>query len=219
MLTKLSIYTRVMAALAFGALAACSAEGDYPGMEYAPQMYHSVPYEPLSQITNEAQGEWLSNRADERGEFFNSNPYNPYRMNMRYPAENTVKRNNHHLLPYRISADSLGSTSNLELASTTLKSPLDSTQNQALISEGQVLYSNFCKHCHGDGGQGDGPVAEFYPGVANISGGGRLADITEGHIFHVITHGKGLMWPHASQIDPVDRWKIARYIKEKLQKS
>ena len=55
-----------------------------------------------------------------------------------------------------------------------------------------------------------------YNGVANLTGD-ALKNITEGHIFHVITYGKGLMWPHGSQISPEDRWKIAKYVKT-LQK-
>ncbi len=31
-------------------LASCTADENYPGTEYAPQMYHSVPYEPLNSI-------------------------------------------------------------------------------------------------------------------------------------------------------------------------
>jgi mono/diheme cytochrome c family protein len=216
MFTNLSIYSRVMGLLALGTLAACGAGEDDPGMEYAPQMYHSVAYEPLTQITDESEGEWLSSRADGRGEFFNSNVNNPHAMNMRQPAPNTVKRNDNNLLPYRIEKDEMGDA-NLQRAAA-LKSPLDTANNEQLIAEGRVLYTNFCYHCHGAGGQGDGPVGEIYKGVANISGAGQLASVTEGHIFHVITHGKGRMWPHASQIDPVDRWKIARYIKEDLQK-
>jgi hypothetical protein len=46
----------------------------------------------------------------------------------------------------------------------------------------------------------------------------RLKNITEGHIFHVITYGKNLMWPHGSQISVEDRWKIAKYVKT-LQKN
>ena len=41
-------------------LVGCKAEGNDQGLEYAPQMYHSVAYEPLSQITDESQGSWLS---------------------------------------------------------------------------------------------------------------------------------------------------------------
>ena len=71
----------------------CSARKDDPGVEYAPNMYHSVPYEPLSQVKDEEIGSWLdSNPDDGHGEFYNSNPYNPYGMTMREPVENTVKR-------------------------------------------------------------------------------------------------------------------------------
>jgi hypothetical protein len=37
-------------------LAGCKAGGDYQGVEYAPNMYHSVAYEPLTQITR--RGIW-----------------------------------------------------------------------------------------------------------------------------------------------------------------
>src|SRR5688572_3682581 len=109
MLKKISIYGLSALALGFS-LAACSAKDDYPGMEYAPQMYHSVPYEPLSQITDESAGNWLSNRTDEKGEFYNSNSINPYAMNMRQPAEGTVARNAGGELPFRMPKDSAGST-------------------------------------------------------------------------------------------------------------
>ena len=36
-------------------LAACSAGGNNQGVEYAPNMYHSVAYEPYSQITDPVQ--------------------------------------------------------------------------------------------------------------------------------------------------------------------
>ena len=41
---------------------------------------------------------------------------------------------------------------------------------------------------------------------------GRVKDLGEGHIFHVITKGKGRMYSHASQIPVEDRWKIVRYV-------
>ena len=79
----------------------CKAGGDNQGLEYAPNMYHSVAYEPLSQITDENQGTITNALDNGRGEFFNSNKYNPYRMTMREPAPNTVKRNKYGWLPYR----------------------------------------------------------------------------------------------------------------------
>ncbi len=210
------IKTLVITASAAVLLAGCKAGGDNPGREYAANMYHSVPYEPLSQITDESAGTWVNSLDNGRGEYFNSNKYNPNRMTMREPAPNTVKRNKHGWLPYR--------NENLEVGAT-MKNPLDSTA--AILAEGKALYTLYCTHCHGAKGNGDGKVATgvtvdgvekgLLGGVANLHGE-AYANITEGHIFHVITWGKGLMQPHGSQVSPEDRWKIAKYVKA-LQKN
>lgn len=208
-------------------LASCGAGGNDQGTEYAPNMYHSVAYEPYSQITDEDAGRWLTSidypafaeGGEGHAEFYNSNIYNPFRMNMREPAPNTVKRNTQGWLPYRLPNDSTG----LRMASR-LKNPFDSSQ--AVIAGGKALYEMYCDHCHGAKGEGNGKVAEGvkidgvqkgnYNGVPSYKSD-ALRNMTEGHIFHVITYGKNLMWPHGSQISPEDRWKIAKYVKT-LQK-
>jgi mono/diheme cytochrome c family protein len=190
-------------------LSGCKAGGDYPGLEYAPNMYHSVAYEPLSQITDEMAGRWVNSLDNGRGEYFNSNKYNPFNMNMRLPVPNTVRRNPNGWLPYRGANDTTG----LRLANK-LVNPMPATP--AILEQGKFLYEINCKHCHGAKGAGDGKVADKYPGVANLTGD-AIKGVTEGHIFHVITYGKGLMGAHGSQVSEEDRWKIARYVKE-LQK-
>ena len=37
-------------------ISSCAARKDNPGVEYAPNMYHSVPYEPLSQVKDKEIG-------------------------------------------------------------------------------------------------------------------------------------------------------------------
>jgi len=143
--------TILIAAVGATLLAGCKAGGDNPGREYAANMYHSVAYEPLTQVTDESAGTWVNALNNGRGEYFNSNKYNPNWMNMREPAPNTVKRNAQGWLPYRIGKDSL------EYASLTLKNPLDSTA--AIIADGKALYTMYCTHCHGAKGLGDGKVA------------------------------------------------------------
>lgn len=199
-------------------LAGCKASGDNPGLEYAPNMYHSVAYEPLTQVTDENAGAWVNSLDNGRGEYFNSNKYNPHAMNMREPAPNTVKRNPQGWLPYRVGKDDL-------LVAAEIKSPLDSSAS--IIADGKALYAVYCNHCHGPKGLGDGKVATgvtvdgvekgLVGGVANLTGEAYL-NITEGHIFHVITWGKGLMQAHGSQVSPEERWKIARYVKTLQQK-
>lgn len=200
-------------------LMSCSAGGENPGVEYAPNMYHSVPYEPLSQITDKSSGMWVNSSSDNIGEYYNSNPNNPNGMTMREPVKNTIPRRSYtvndmdstenvYFLAERIHKDSL------TLAAKILKNPFP--ENPEILAQGKELYLSYCQHCHGKQGNADGKVAEQYPGVPKYSSR-AIKDVTGGHIYHVITHGKGRMWPHSSQVSPEDRWKIVRYV-QKLQK-
>ena len=207
-----------LAAVVF--IAGCKSKGNYQGLEYAPNMYHSVAYEPLSQITDPMQGRITNALDNGRGEFYNSNQYNPYKMNLRLPPAHVVRRSASGWLPYRGANDSTG----LRLADK-LVSPYE--VSPAILAQGKASYEMYCQHCHGAKAAGDGKVAagvkidgvehSVYPGVANLKGD-AYKNISEGHIFHVITYGKGLMGSHGSQVSEEDRWKIAKYIKE-LQKN
>lgn len=191
---------------------ACQPGVDKPGTEYAPNMYHAVSYEPLTQITDKEQGAWLSSDDSEYGEFYNSNPNNPFGMTMRLPVDNTVPRTDNGMLPYRIPKDSV------DLASRILKNPLPNTEQ--VVAEGKVLYSTYCAHCHGDSGDGSmdetAKVGKVLQGVPAYTAG-ATSQLSEGHIFHVITHGIRRMGAHDSQVQQEDRWKIVRYV-QTLQK-
>ena len=119
------------------------------GVEYAPNMYYPVGYEPLSQIEK--------------------HPINPYGMSMREPVAGTVSRRNYQtkfgsgdstkvdLMVYNIKAGDMA------VSESTLKNPVPLTETS--MKQGQELYERFCLHCHGEGGKGDGPVAKMYKGV------------------------------------------------------
>ena len=178
---------------------ACEDSHNDTGREYAPQMYDAVGYEPYKQIR--------------------PNSVNPYGLNMRDPARGTVSRPNYHttfgsgdstttdLMIYNIPKDSIG------LAERVLTNPISETAKT--LEEGKVLYGRYCIHCHGEGGKGDGLVGKEYKGVPSYSAD-AYKTMNDGHIFHVITHGKGRMWPHGSQMTPEERWKIVQYV-HKLQ--
>lgn len=201
----LSVLGLAVAGISF---AGCRAGGENPGLEYAPQMYHSIAYEPLSQITNsETAGDVISNREDGKGEFFNSNINNPHGMNMREPVANTVPRNKEGYLPYRLKAFELEPAA-------LIKNPIES--NEAVLAEGEQLFLQYCNACHGKNGEGDGLAGAVIGGVANLKGGAYIG-LPEGHIFHVITKGKGRMGAHGSQITPENRWKIVHYVKQVIQ--
>ena len=71
-------------------MASCRAKHDNPGTEYAPNMYHSVAYEPLKQIKDKDAGNWVNSDDDPYGEYYSSNPNNPFEMNMREPEGHPV---------------------------------------------------------------------------------------------------------------------------------
>jgi mono/diheme cytochrome c family protein len=201
-MNKGNIYHILLIAVGIS-LWSCKAKDDFQGLEYAPNMYHSVPYDALTQITDEDRGKWLSNREDGLGEFYNSNPNNPHYMNMREPVSNTVKRSEDGHLPYRIHKDSA------EYAGRVLVNPIDSTAE--VLAEGKELYTIYCSSCHGATGQGDGLVGKVFLGVPAYNLG-RVKELPEGQIFHTITQGRGRMMSHASQVSVDERWKITRYV-------
>lgn len=183
-------------------ISGCGAGKNDAGTEYAPNMYHSIAYEPLKQITDDQSGQWVNSSDDpEVGEYYSSNPNNPFEMTMREPVPNTIRRGDY--IPYRIPKDSFA------LAERVLVNPLDSTA--AIVEDGKQLYLRFCGHCHGKDGLTPGKVGEKYAGVPSYASA-AIKDKKEGHVFHVITNGKGRMTAHASQISVEERWKIVRYV-------
>ncbi|SNR40360.1 MULTISPECIES: c-type cytochrome [Hymenobacter] len=161
---------------------ACN-RADDPGVEYAPEMYSSIPYEPLKQENN--------------------NRVNPMGTNMRVPAIGTVPRGKLNYYTH-IGKDDIAT------AETSLRNPYTYTKDN--LQEGQALYLRNCQHCHGEQGDGQGPVGVKFKGVPNYSAG-AYKTMNDGHIYHVIQWGKGRMMPHGSQVNPEERWKIAMYVR------
>jgi hypothetical protein len=195
---RFSITLLSIAVLAI-ALSSCNST-EKTGWEFAPNMYNSRAYEAQTQ--------------------FRKNDINPHGMNMRLPVEGTVARSHFNseivqedgsilndLMIYDIHKDSL------EWASKNLVNPFP--WSEKVEDEGKVLFERNCMHCHGAKGAGDGKVGAVYKGVPNYASD-ALSIVSEGHIFHVITFGKGRMWPLAGQVTPEERWKIVHYV-QRLQ--
>jgi mono/diheme cytochrome c family protein len=192
----------LLAGLALGMLS-CGKDPNDTGTEYAPNMYNSVGYEPMTQLDGD------------------TNKINPLGMNMRLPVAGTVARKRYNgpdslkkaFLSQELVAKTIPNDS-ISYSEALLTNPLAATPEN--IEEGKLQYERFCQHCHGEAGKGDGLVAKAYKGVPVYSSD-ALKAVNDGHIYHVITHGKGRMWPHGSQISSQNRWKIVLYVHE-LQK-
>lgn len=170
--------------LSLGGLASsCTPQADSVSVEYAPEMYESIPYEPLRQT--------------------GYNTINAFGINERTPPTGTVARGKMSYYDH-IPKDSVG------IAERTLRNPFVYTKEN--LEEGKLLYSRFCQHCHGEQGNGQGPVGLVFKGVPNYAAG-TYTKMNDGHIYHVIEWGRNRMMPHGSQVNPEERWKIAMYVR------
>lgn len=169
------------------------------GWEFSPNMYDDVGYEALTQIEK--------------------NNINPGGMNMRLPVEGTISRRNYNT-SFKVNDSTVINdlmiydlTKNDVAKADSLVNPVPLTEET--LAEGEVLYQRYCAHCHGKTGAADGKVSDIYAGVPTYTSD-AIKDLTAGRIFFDITFGYGRMWPHGSQVDPEERWKIVHYV-QKLQ--
>ena len=82
-----------------------------------------------------------------------------------------------------------------------------------LMQRGQERFNINCSVCHGPNATGDGIVKQY--GMATIVSlvDERIRNMSDGEIFHTITHGKNTMFAYGSNIIVNDRWAIIAYLR------
>ncbi|WP_185862186.1 c-type cytochrome [Blattabacterium cuenoti] len=83
-------------------------------------------------------------------------------------------------------------------------------EEEIILKKGEKLYKINCSICHGNDGDGQGKLVknEKILGIPNY----KDRDLTIGSVYYVITYGKNNMNSYASQLNEIDRWKIAKYV-------
>jgi mono/diheme cytochrome c family protein len=185
---KKTIYIVLVAASVTAFVSSCSKDNKKPGLEFMPDMYRSPSYE-----------------------IYSENPNFKDSITLQKPPVGSVPRG-YEFFAYPSSPEGY------EAAGRDLKNPFEA--NEANLAQGKQLYTIFCMHCHGETGAGDGSLiaTKKFPAPPNYmtgpsSRGGMMKDLTDGKIYHTITHGLNLMGSHASQVDPEERWKITMYVR------
>jgi mono/diheme cytochrome c family protein len=126
----------------------------------------------------------------------------------RHPPVHTVARG----APAPNDIGSTGRNDGLPL--TDLPVPL----TRELLERGRERYNIFCSSCHGEDGYGRGIVVrQGFPAPSSFYDA-SLLKAPVGHLYEVITHGIGRMYPLQDRIDLRDRWAIVAYIRA-LQRS
>ncbi|MGE3260527.1 MAG: cytochrome c [Bacteriovoracia bacterium] len=118
---------------------------------------------------------------------------------MMMPPDNAIARGHK---PYRLET--------VEEAEAKLTNPLP--MNRLNVERGQKIYNIYCITCHGARGYGDGPIVNPFPIPKSLQSPDMLR-WKDGHLFHVITKGQGVMPSYAQQIQPMDRWAVIHYVR------
>jgi mono/diheme cytochrome c family protein len=88
---------------------------------------------------------------------------------------------------------------------------LTAANSEEVFKKGKELYTAMCQHCHGEKGDGNGPMvlSGAYNGVPNYTDRAALSD---GQMFYSIYYGKGAMGSHRSQLNKKEIWTLVHYV-------
>lgn len=176
----------------------CKAGGNDPGRVYMPDMMYSRAYEAYT-LAPEGSPVKYSSLLPVAGTI-------PRGI---LPSDTNGLKNESMIKSYLMKQYFPNTPEGYEKASE-LQNPLPKTK--ANIERGKELYSIYCSPCHGDAGDGQGPVVASgkYNGVPTYKD--RLPTINDGKAYFSICYGKGKMGSHSGQINPTEIWKVVMYI-------
>lgn len=176
--------TWLAAGLSVLALSACGPRGNNPNVEIIQDMMESPAI-----------------KAQEYDES------SPGHSGMRVPPEHTVPVG---FEPYKYGNDA-------EAASKGLKNPLAGKTDEETMLTGQKYYETNCAVCHGFKGEGGEAAKSVVSAKMALKPPAVVSDKvkgwTDGHLYHVITMGQGVMGPYASHVPQQYRWQVVNYIR------
>jgi mono/diheme cytochrome c family protein len=200
-----------------GALLTSCKSSDSPFYEYMPDMYRSAAIEPnvdygeVRERYDAKRANTISSKIPPFGSipFYGTNSEEimlmmPYH---RKPALGMDLTHNHFgvLLASDYDSEYLAAANDINPIK------LNELNAEDVINYGKSVYAKQCQHCHGEAGDGKGPMVESgaYSGVPNY----KTLMIAEGQMFYSIYYGKGLMGSHGNTVSKKEIWSIIHYIK------
>lgn len=123
----------------------------------------------------------------------------------RLPVQGTVARGSH-FLDAPVNTGLVTGTTNF-----VAHSPVEVTPQ--LMARGRQRYEIYCAPCHSPLGDGNGITKSFGMAVIANLHDPRIVAMPDGELFHVISNGRNLMGPYASQIEIEDRWAVVAYVR------
>lgn len=89
--------------------------------------------------------------------------------------------------------------------------PLPRTTDTLVL--GRIKYDAYCAVCHGrDGNVANNYLGDKFAGIISLNID-AVEEMTDGHIFDVITHGVRRMPGYKAQLMPDERWAVIHYMR------
>ena len=212
-----AIASLAVVALSTLILGSCTADADSSGLEYMPDMYRSPaiePYVDYGEIRGKENKEVkmkLSAMTPPAGSipYYGTDSAAVSLMLPYFRKANVSFRETHGLY----GAD-LTMTDEYALAIADVNPlKLNAENAEEVFKKGKELYTYMCQHCHGEKGDGNGPMVASgaYAGVPNYTDRATLSD---GQMFYSIYYGKGAMGSHSSQLNKKEIWTLVHYVRK-----
>jgi len=204
----------VFTILLFGA---CTSDPDSSGYEYMPDMYRSpsietyVDYGEIRGRENKALKLKLSALTPPRNTipFCGTDSTEVRLMLPNLRKANTAWKESHGFYGVDLSQDD----EYLLAAKDINPYKLTASNSSSMMTKGKELFTAMCQHCHGEKGDGNGPMVTSgaYVGVPNYA---ALTALSDGQMYYSIYYGKNMMGAHNSLVSKKEIWTLVHYIRQ-----
>ena len=196
-------------------LGSCTSNPDSPGLEYMPDMYRSPSIETYVDYGEVRGKEYMSMKMTLSAmtppagaiPYFGTDSATVSLMLPYFRKANIAFRETHGMY----GAD-LTTADEYTLAAGDMNPfKVTAANSEEMFKTGKELYTAMCQHCHGEKGDGNGPMvlSGAYAGVPNYADRAALSD---GQMFYSIYYGKGAMGSHRSLLNKKEIWTLVHYV-------
>ena len=192
-MNKANIFSLIFVGIAVAAILSSCKDKRSRGLEYAPNMYYPIAFNPDQKNKNFADGKTAQLPPN------HTTPIGFTRFDQ-YPdsPEGYLEASNNIVNPLVVNKQNLLEGQQLYIA---MCGPCHGEKG---AGNGKIV----------ELGKYPAPPA-YASGMS--SRGGAMKDLTDGKIYHTLQYGINLMGSYASQLSPEERWKVVMYVHE-LQK-
>jgi mono/diheme cytochrome c family protein len=91
---------------------------------------------------------------------------------------------------------------------------LTAANSASMMTNGKELFTAMCQHCHGEKGDGNGPMVASGAYTAGVPNYATLTALSDGQMYYSIYYGKNMMGAHNSLLSKKEIWTLVHYVRQ-----